>query len=100
MKLNGHPEKRLPNNLNISFKNIEAEELLLHMNRKGVQASMGSACNSESIEPSHVIQALGIHPEWEAGTLRLTLGTATTKTCIEFASDVIINIVNELYNHN
>jgi len=96
IRLNGHPTERLPNNLNVCFKNVEAEGLLLQLNRKGVEASMGSACNSELIEPSHVIQALNIHPDWERGALRLTLGNGSSQTGINYAAGVIIDIVNEL----
>ncbi len=96
--LNGHPAERLPNNLNICIKELEAEGLLLLLNAKGVEASMGSACDSESFEPSHVIQALGLSPEWERGALRLTLGKQTTQEEINYAADTIIEIVNELQN--
>lgn len=95
-KLNGHPTLRLPNNLNLSFKDIEAEALLLLLNQQGIEASMGSACNSESIEPSHVIRALGVPPGWERGALRLSLGKSTTEEDINLAAEKIIQIVRNL----
>jgi cysteine desulfurase len=96
IRLNGHPTQRLPNNLNVCFKNVEAEGLLLRLSIQGIEASMGSACNSESIEPSHVIKALGIQPEWARGALRLTLGSQTTAEDIAYAADVIIKTVKEI----
>jgi cysteine desulfurase len=95
-RLNGHPEQRLPNNLNVCFKDIEAEGLLLHLNLKGIAASMGSACDSESIDPSHVIRAIKVPVEWERGALRLSLGRNTTPADCEYAAAAIIEIVNKM----
>lgn len=86
IRLNGHPIERLPNNLNVCFKNVEAESLLLRLNLFGIEASMGSACDSESIEPSHVIRALGIPSEWERVALRFSLGKQTTKADIIYTA--------------
>jgi cysteine desulfurase len=93
VRLNGHRVQRLPNNVNVSFKGIEAEGLLLKLSRAGIAASMGSACNSESIEPSHVIHALGLPPEWERGTLRFTLGCQTSVEDIDYAAAVLADSV-------
>lgn len=94
VRLNGHPSQRLPNNLNICFKDTEAEGLLLRLNLMGIDASMGSACTSESIEPSHVIQAIGVGPAWERGALRLSLGKYTTREEITAAANSIIDIIH------
>jgi cysteine desulfurase len=96
VRLNGHPVERLPNNLSVSFKNVEAEGLLLRLSMAGIAASMGSACNSESIEPSHVIRALGLAPEWERGALRLTLGCHTDEDDVACAADSLIQIAAEM----
>ena len=96
IRLNGHPSQRLPNNLNGCYKNVEAEGLLMHLNAKGIQASMGSDCSSESIELSHVIKALGIPPEWERGALRFSLGKQTTLDEISKAADIVLSIVRDV----
>ena len=96
IRLNGHPTDRLPNNLNVSFKGIEAEGLILRMSMQGLEASMGSACNSESIEPSHVIRALDIPEDWARGALRVTLGSYTTLQDIADASEIITSIVRDM----
>ena len=71
--LNGHPTERLPNNVNVSFPGLDAEALLLSLDRAGISASSGSACTSGSIEPSHVLPAMGL-PDWRVrSALRLTL---------------------------
>lgn len=96
MQLNGHPHHRLPNNLNIAFKGIEAEGLLLRLNQYGIEASMGSACNSESIEPSHVINAIGLDQEWERGVLRLSLGKGISIDHVTYTASTIIQLINEM----
>ena len=73
-RLNGHPEKRLPGNINISFEFIEGESMLLWLDDEGICASTGSACTSGSLEPSHVLLATGLPVEISHGSLRLTLG--------------------------
>ena len=75
-RLNGHPEKRLPGNFNISFEFIEGESMLLWLDDEGICASTGSACTSGSLEPSHVLLATGLPVEISHGSLRLTLGDA------------------------
>ena len=93
VRLNGHPTRRLPNNVNVSFKGVEAEGLLLKLSQAGIAASMGSACTSESIEPSHVIQALGLPADWERGVLRFTLGCQTTAEDIDYTVEVLARSV-------
>ena len=94
--LNGHPEKRLPNNLNISIEQIEGESLLMNLDMEGISASSGSACSSGSGEPSHVLSALNLSPELSRGSLRLTLGRFTTENEINKVSDVLAKVVNHL----
>lgn len=95
-RLNGHPEKRLPGNLNFSFEYIEGESLLLMLDQMGICSSTGSACSSGSLETSHVLKAIGIPPEIAQGSLRLTLGDANSEEDIDYVLDVIPEIVGKL----
>ena len=97
-KLNGHPEKRLPNNANFSFRFIEGESLLIMLDMKGICASSGSACTSGSLDPSHVLLAIGLPHEIAHGSLRLTLSEETTKEEIDYVVDSIKEIVTKLRN--
>jgi len=74
VKINGHPTLRLPNTLNVSFRGVDGEALLINLDLKGIAASTGSACNSGSTSPSHVLQAMGLSREEVQGSLRLSLG--------------------------
>lgn len=94
--LNGHAKKRLPNNANISFKFIEGEALILMMNDRGIAASTGSACSSKSLEPSHVLLAIGLKHEEAHGSLRLTLGKHNTKKEIKYTIKTMPKIVDDL----
>lgn len=94
--LNGHPEKRLPNNVNITILDIEGEALLLHLDEKGVFVSTGSACTSRSLEPSHVILAMGLPYEAAHGSIRFTLGRDTTEEEIDYVLEVLPKIVEDL----
>ncbi len=94
--LNGHPEKRLPNNLNISVEFVEGESLIINLDMEGVSASTGSACTSSSLEPSHVLKALGVKPELAHGSLRLTTGRFTTKKDIKKIAEVLPPAVKKL----
>ncbi|MDO8523196.1 MAG: cysteine desulfurase family protein [bacterium] len=82
--LNGHTTKRLPNNINVSILDIEGEALVLYLDSKGISFSTGSACTSESLDPSHVILALGKPYEFAHSSMRFTLGRSTTKTDIDY----------------
>lgn len=95
-RLNGHPIKRLPNNANFSFDFIEGESLLLSLNDKGIAASTGSACSSKSLEPSHVLMAIGLKHEQAHGSLRLTVGKYTTESDIDYVCKVLPEIVEKL----
>lgn len=97
-RLNGHPEKRLPNNANFSFRFIEGESLLIMLDMKGICASSGSACTSGSLDPSHVLLAIGLPHEIAHGSLRLTLSDETTKEDIDYVVDSLKEIVTNLRN--
>ncbi|VVB56063.1 Cysteine desulfurase IscS 2 [uncultured archaeon] len=94
--LNGHPTKRLPNNANFRFSFIEGESMILNLDMKGVAASTGSACSSTSLEPSHVLMAVGLRPEEAHGSLRLTLGRENTQEDVDYVISVLPDIVNKL----
>lgn len=96
VKLNGHPTKRLPNNANFSFRFIEGESLLIMLDMKGICGSSGSACTSGSLDPSHVLLAIGLPHEIAHGSLRLTLSEETTKEEIDYVVDCIKEIVAQL----
>lgn len=95
-RLNGHPTNRLPNNVNISILDIEGEAMLLYLDEIGIQASTGSACTSTTLEPSHVIRALGCPYEVAHGSMRFTLGHSTTKKDLEYLIENLPTIVNHL----
>ena len=94
--LNGHPEKRLPHNVNVSVKYVEGEAMLLNMDLLGIGASSGSACTSGSLEPSHVLLAMGIPHELAHGSLRMTLGKSNTEQDIEYVLESLPPIVEKL----
>ncbi len=94
--LNGHAEKRLPNNINISILDIEGEAMLLWLDKYGIFCSTGSACDSQSLEPSHVILALGRPYEYANGNLRFTMGKYTTKKDLDYVLKVLPKIVSDL----
>ena len=95
-KLNGHPETRLPNNANFSFRFVEGESLLIMLDMKGICGSSGSACTSGSLDPSHVLLAIGLPHEIAHGSLRLTLSEETTKEDIDYVVDSLKEIVGKL----
>ena len=102
--LNGPPshlspefaEKRLPNNTNFAFRYIEGESLVLSLDMKGIACSTGSACSSESLEPSHVLLAIGLSPEVAHGSLRFTLGRYTKEEDIDYLLQVLPEVVQKL----
>jgi len=94
--LNGHPTKRLDNNINVSIKYIEGESMLLNLDLEDIAASTGSACSSGSLEPSHVLLAIGLDPEIAHSSLRFTLGKWTTDEEIDRVLDVLPRIVKKL----
>ncbi len=96
VRVNGHRTERLPNNVNISFMDIEGEALLLYLDAAGIYASTGSACTSASLDPSHVILALGMPYEVAHGSLRFTLGHSTTKEDIDYVLQILPPLVEKL----
>ncbi len=96
VKLNGHPTKRLPTTLNVSFMYIEGESILLNLDMKGVAASSGSACTSGSLEPSHVLMAMGVPPEIAHGSVRFSLGRDNTDEDIDYVLEILPPIVERL----
>ena len=96
IKINGDMQKRLPGNSNISFRFIEGEGLLLNLDLKGICASSGSACTSGSLDPSHVLLAIGLPHEIAHGSLRVSIGKYNTKEEIDYTIENIVEIVNRL----
>jgi len=95
-QLNGHPEKRLPNNINITFDYVEGESIVLSLDMEGVCASTGSACSSASLEPSHVLLALGLSHERCHGSSRFSLGKWTRVEDIDRVIDIMPEIITRL----
>lgn len=96
VKLNGHPTRRLPNNVNLSFEGIEGEGMLLLLDMKGICASSGSACTSGSLDPSHVLLAIGLPHEIAHGSLRLTFGPQNTMEDAEAVCNALREIIPRL----
>ena len=96
IRLNGHPVKRLPNNVNVSVDFVEGESMLLNLDLEGICASTGSACSSGSLEPSHVLLAMGLSHEQAHGSLRFTLGKWTTEEETERVLETLTGIVTKL----
>lgn len=97
-RLNGDRKKRLPNNINFSFRFIEGEGMLISLDLKGICASSGSACTSGSLDPSHVLLAIGLPHEIAHGSLRMTLGADTTRKDIDYTVDCLKKIVADIRN--
>lgn len=95
-RLNGHPTKRLPGNANISFEFIEGEGMLLCLDMKGISASSGSACTSGSLDPSHVLLAIGLKHEEAHGSLRVSFGEDNTTDDVNYIADSLKEIVERL----
>lgn len=95
-KLNGHPDKRLPGNVNISFRFIEGESLLLSLDMEGIAGSSGSACTSGSLDPSHVLLSMGLSHEIAHGSLRLSLGDFNTEEEADYVVENLVEIVDRL----
>lgn len=95
-RMNGHPEHRLPGNCHFSFPGTESEALLLRLDLAGISASGGSACTSGSVEPSHVLQAIGLKDEMLHSSIRLTIGRETTLKEIEKTAQILMEIVEDL----
>jgi cysteine desulfurase len=96
VRLNGHPTNRLPGNVNVCFKFIEGESLLLSLDMEGIAGSSGSACTSGTLDPSHVLLAIGLPHEIAHGSLRLTLGDFNTEEEVDYVVEKLIEIVSRL----
>lgn len=96
IKLNGHLTKRLPGNVNFSFQYVEGESLLLNLDMKGIAASSGSACTSGSLDPSHVLLAMGMTHETAHGSLRISLGRMNTKEDIAYILEILPEVIERL----
>ena len=95
VKLNGHPELRLPNTVNMSFSHVEGESITMGLDEQGVSASSGSACGSGSPQPSHVLMAMGIPPLQAQGSIRFSLGRENTDEDVDFVLDVLPPIIKK-----
>lgn len=95
-RINGRREKRLPNTLNLSFKYIEGEAVLVLLDQQGICASTGSACTAGSSEPSHVLRAMAVPPDWIQGAVRFSLSRYTTPEEVDFVNQAVPSIVKRL----
>lgn len=95
-KINGNPAARVPNTTNISFGYIEGESILMYLNDYGICASSGSACTSGSLEPSHVLRAMGVPFQFAHGSIRFSLSDQTTQEDIDLVLKVMPGIVEKL----
>lgn len=95
VQMNGHPDHRLPGNLHLSFSGIDARQLLLALDRKGIFASLGSACSSLQAHPSHVLKAIGLSDAWAFGSIRLSAGLYTTPADMETLSQILPGLIQE-----
>jgi cysteine desulfurase len=96
VRLNGHPTRRVPNNVNFSFQGAEGESIVLRLNEKGIAASTGSACSSHELKASHVLLALGIGEEMAHGSLRITLGKDNTEKDVNDLIRILPDIIFSL----
>ena len=96
VRLNGHPTRRLPGTLNMSFRGIEAESLILGLDLQGIGVSAGSACTSGNLEPSYVITAMGVPVDWALGAVRTSLGAGTTVEDIDYVLGVLPGLVSRI----
>jgi cysteine desulfurase len=94
--LNGHPTKRLPDNVAVRFSFIEGESILLNLNLTGIAASSGSACTAKTLEPSHVLRAIGLKHEEAHGSVLFTLGKQNTDEDVTYVLDKLPNIIRRL----
>lgn len=96
VRLNGHPVKRLPNTLNVGFKYLEGESIILNLDMEGIAVSTGSACTSGSLEPSHVLTAMGVDAADIQGSIRFSLGRDNTKEDMDYVLEVLPPIIKRL----
>ena len=96
VKLNGHPQMRLPNTLNVSFTYLEGESIILNLDMEGIAVSTGSACTSGTLEPSHVLTAMGVDAVNTQGSVRFSLGRDNTKEDMDYVIGVLPPIIKRL----
>jgi cysteine desulfurase len=96
VRLNGHPTERLPGTSNVCFRHIESESIVLGLDLKGIGVSAGSACTAGSVEPSHVLVAMGVPLDWAMGTVRCSLGRSTTAEDIDYVLDSVEPLAGKL----
>ena len=96
VRLHGHPTRRLPNNVNVSFENVEGEPILLGLDFAGICASSGAACSSASLEPSHVLTAIGLPADLAQGSLRITVGKDNTDEEVDYLLETLADLVSRL----
>jgi cysteine desulfurase len=96
VRLNGHPTQRLPGTCNVCFRNVESESIVLGLDLKGIGVSAGSACTSGNVEPSYVLVAMGIPLDWAMGSVRSSLGHATSAEDIDYVIESIVPLVTKL----
>jgi len=96
VRLNGHPTERLPGTCNLCFRNVESESIVLGLDLKGIGVSAGSACTSGNVEPSYVLVAMGIPLDWAMGSVRSSLGHATSAEDIDYVIESIVPLVAKL----
>ncbi len=95
-RLSGHPTERLPNNASFCFEGVEGESILLNLDLRGIAASTGSACTSGSVDPSHVLIAMGYPLEWARGSMRFTLGKNNTQEDIETVIEILPGVIEKV----
>ncbi|MEZ5334556.1 MAG: aminotransferase class V-fold PLP-dependent enzyme [Methanolobus sp.] len=96
VNLNGHPTKRLPNNVNLSFKYVEGESMLMLLDMKGLAVSTGSACSSKSLKASHVLSSINLEDDYIHGSLRISLGRENTMDDIDYLLESLEESVMKL----
>jgi cysteine desulfurase len=96
VRLNGHPTERLPGTANICYRNVESESIVLGLDLKGIAVSAGSACTAGSVEPSHVLVAMGVPLDWAMGAVRSSLGRSTTAEDIDYVVDAVTEVVGKV----
>ncbi len=94
--LNGPPQKRIPNTVNLSFKGVEGESIILNLDLKGIAVASGSACTSGSLEPSHVLSAMGVAPDLAQSSLRFSFGRSNTMEDVDYVVEALPEIVSKL----
>ncbi len=95
-QLNGHPSRRLPGNVNISFSGIKSDVMLLNLDMKGIACSSGSACKSSTVEPSHVLKALGFNEDIESSSIRFSIGRDNSQEELDHVLDVLVDSAKRL----